>query len=76
MANISKAERERRAAAAQEAQVADTAQTNAPEATDEVAEEIKYVTMKRDPEFYDEPHEAKVHPHEVSSFARGGWEIV
>lgn len=73
MANISKAERERRAAAAQEVEMADE-QKDA--AQDEVlAEEIKYVTMKRDPEFYDEPHEAQVHPHEVSNFARGGWEI-
>lgn len=73
MANISKAERERRAAAAQEAPMVDeqkdVVQDDAP------AEEIKYVKMTRNPEFYDEPHEAQVHPHEVSSFARGGWEI-
>jgi hypothetical protein len=36
---------------------------------------IKYVRMTRDPEFYDAPHEAKVHPKEVTNFARGGWEI-
>lgn len=38
-------------------------------------DEIKFVKMTRNPEFYDEPHEAQVHPAEVSSFARGGWEI-
>jgi hypothetical protein len=45
-------------------------------AGDEAADDgIKYVRMTRDPEFYDAPHEAKVHPKEVTNYARGGWEI-
>lgn len=70
MANITKAERERRAAA-QGTHMADTEQKNA----SQKAEEIKYVKMTRDPELYPAPHEANVHPKEVSNFARGGWEI-
>lgn len=41
----------------------------------DAADDVEFVSMKRDPEFYDAPHEAAVHPHEVSSYARGGWEI-
>jgi hypothetical protein len=40
-----------------------------------IANEVELVSMKRDPEFYDAPHAADVHPHEVSSYALGGWEI-
>lgn len=72
MANISKAERERRAAAAQEAQMADI-QDNAGE---QAADEIKYIKMTRNPEVFDAPHEAQVHPKEVTNYARGGWELV
>lgn len=45
------------------------------EEDDEGAEKVKLVRMTRDPEFFDAPHTADVHPHEVSSFARGGWEL-
>lgn len=38
-------------------------------------DDIKYVRMTREPELYEAPHEAKVHPKEVTNFARGGWEI-
>lgn len=72
MANITKAERERRAAASQGAEMADQKDDVAQE---QGAEEIKYVKMTRDPEQYPAPHEANVHPKEVSNFARGGWEI-
>ncbi|OBR52337.1 hypothetical protein [Paraburkholderia tropica] len=71
MANITKAERERRAAAAQGADMAEAKDKD----VEQKADEIKYVKMKRDPDQYDAPHEANVHPHEVSSFSRGGWEI-
>lgn len=68
MANITKAERERRAAANQELKVEDQPKQDA-------AEEIKYVTMVRDPEQYPEPHSAEVHPNEVDNYRPGGWEI-
>lgn len=42
---------------------------------EQTAEEIKFVKMVRDPDQYPAPHEAQVHPKEVSNFARGGWEI-
>lgn len=38
-------------------------------------EEIKFVTMVRDPEQYPEPHSAQVHPDEVDNYRPGGWEI-
>ncbi|MFL9904209.1 hypothetical protein PQR71_39830 [Paraburkholderia fungorum] len=72
MANISRVERERRAALTQEAQMADTEQKN----SGQKADEVKYVKMIRDALMYPAPHEANVHPKEVSNFARGGWEIV
>lgn len=69
MANITKAERERRVAATQGSDMADTKNV------EQKDDEIKYVKMVRDPDQYDAPHEANVHPKEVSNFARGGWEI-
>lgn len=53
----------------------DTSLGGATEGDEDADDGIKYVRMTRDPEIYDAPHEAKVHPHEVSSFARGGWEL-
>lgn len=38
-------------------------------------DEIKFVTMVRDPEQYPEPHTAEVHPDEVDNYRPGGWEI-
>lgn len=72
MANITKAERERRAAATQGVEMANQKKDDT---KDEAIPEIKFVKMTRDPEFYDAPHEAQVHPKEVTNFARGGWEI-
>lgn len=55
---------------------ADTGATDGTgEGADGADDNIKYVRMTRDPELFDAPHEAKVHPKEVSNFARGGWEI-
>ncbi|WP_318833695.1 hypothetical protein [Burkholderia cepacia] len=72
MANITRAERERRAAAAQGAEMSGQKDDVVQE---QAAEEIKFVKMVRDPDQYPAPHEAQVHPKEVSNFARGGWEI-
>jgi hypothetical protein len=47
---------------------------DAPENGD-AADEIEYVTMKRDEKVYDAPHTAQVHPDEVENYRRGGWEI-
>lgn len=38
-------------------------------------DDIKFVTMVRDPEQYPEPHSAQVHPDEVVNYHPGGWEI-
>ncbi|HFI2181392.1 TPA: hypothetical protein ACGPOX_003663 [Enterobacter roggenkampii] len=34
---------------------------------------IAYVTMVRDPDKYDAPHTAQVHPDEVVNYYSGGW---
>lgn len=34
---------------------------------------IAYVTMVRDPDKYDTPHTAQVHPDEVVNYYPGGW---
>ena len=34
---------------------------------------IVFVMMKRDPEKYDTPHTAQVHPDEVVNYYSGGW---
>lgn len=39
----------------------------------DVAAEIAYVEMVRDPEMYPEPHTAQVHPAEVDNYRAGGW---
>lgn len=44
--------------------------TDAPQ----VADEVKLVNMKRDPEEYPEPHSALVHPDEVKNYYSGGWQ--
>lgn len=35
----------------------------------------KTVRMTRDPEIFDEPHTADVHPSEVENFLTGGWQV-
>lgn len=52
---------------------------NPPEAQQDDADEqpqenaIAYVTMVRDPDKYDAPHTAQVHPDEVVNYYSGGW---
>lgn len=36
-------------------------------------ESVKLVTMVRDPDIYEAPHEASVHPDEVQNYYSGGW---
>ena len=36
-------------------------------------QEIAFVMMKRDPDKYDAPHTAQVHPDEVVNYYSGGW---
>lgn len=36
-------------------------------------QEIAFVMMKRDPDKYDAPHTAQVHPDEVQNYYSGGW---
>lgn len=45
-----------------------------PADTQEVGDDIEYVTMTRDAEMYPEPHTAQVHPDEVDNYRPGGWE--
>jgi len=35
----------------------------------------KNVRMTRDPELYDPPHLADVHPDEVDNYQSGGWQV-
>lgn len=52
---------------------------SSPEAQQDDADEqpqenvIAYVTMVRDPDKYDAPHTAQVHPDEVVNYYSGGW---
>ncbi|WP_248769069.1 hypothetical protein [Pseudomonas sp. MWU12-2345] len=34
---------------------------------------IAFVNMQRDPDIYDAPHTAQVHPDEVQNYYPGGW---
>lgn len=36
---------------------------------------IAFVMMKRDPDKYDAPHTAQVHPDEVVNYYSGGWVV-
>lgn len=36
-------------------------------------QEVAFVMMKRDPDKYDAPHTAQVHPDEVVNYYSGGW---
>lgn len=36
-------------------------------------ENVKLVMMVRDPDIYEAPHEASVHPDEVQNYHSGGW---
>ncbi|MEH1299409.1 hypothetical protein V7I42_00205 [Raoultella ornithinolytica] len=38
-------------------------------------QEIAFVMMKRDPDKYDAPHTAQVHPDEVVNYYSGGWVV-
>lgn len=38
-------------------------------------EQIAFVMMKRDPDKYDAPHAAQVHPDEVVNYYSGGWVV-
>ena len=40
---------------------------------DDSADAADLVKMKRDPEFYPEPHTCLVHPDEVDNYQLGGW---
>lgn len=40
---------------------------------DGVVDDIAYVNMERDPDVYDAPHTAQVHPDEVQNYYSGGW---
>lgn len=56
---------------------APAADSSAPAATRgaKAARSEKTVRMTRDPEIYDAPHSADVHPDEVQNFRNGGWQI-
>lgn len=36
-------------------------------------DEVVFVVMERDPDLYDAPHSANVHPDEVKNYYSGGW---
>ena len=44
-----------------------------PEATPEPEATVETIAMVRDPNFYDAPHSADVHPDEVENYHVGGW---
>ncbi|HHL2824772.1 TPA: hypothetical protein ACQ431_003003 [Citrobacter murliniae] len=44
-----------------------------PDEGDNAGDAIAYVMMVRDPDKYDAPHTAQVHPDEVVNYYSGGW---
>ena len=72
MGNISKAERERRAAMAAEP-VAETAEPAGQTPGSQL--DFGTVAMTRDAAQFPPPHRADVHPAEVANYAAGGWRV-
>ncbi|MCP1119638.1 hypothetical protein [Robbsia andropogonis] len=77
MGNITKEERERRAAEASAGKqsAGEDADNPLTDGDDDQGAGDTHVTMVRDPEQYAAPHRATVHRSEVRNYYPGGWEI-
>ncbi len=75
MGNISKAERERRAAMAAEPSTKPEPVTEQDGQTPGSQLDFGTVAMCRDAAQFPPPHRADVHPAEVANYAAGGWRV-